>query len=378
MLWKLCEELDPGRLFLPSSPSGPVFGVADGRPGERHDVHGNWQYDGLRAHYEKYNCSDSMLQSEFGADGISSLRSLKSFLSDKNLKVTSMRDNLDWRHHGEWWDTLLYRDRPLFGDPPGMDGWIMASQLMQAEAIRYIVQSNRRRKFQNCGSIIWQFNEPYPNASCTSLVEYAGYPKHAYYAVRKAYAPVDVSLRYCSLLAPKGEAFKVELYVHSTQASGLAVLRFEALDIHGIHLTEEQKTVSLQANQCIFAGEQMLVLPEQPYRLFFIRLTLIMDNVPRAQQLYYFTQADEQNAPLQAMLHLPEAHMRIKRTGERFLAENIGETVCLFMHGEPEDMAPAILEDSFITLFPGESQWLIPLEDAHSWRFTALNAMECT
>ncbi len=376
MLWQLCSQLDPERLFLPSSPSGPVFGLLDGGPGDHHDVHGNWQYDGIRTHYEKYNQSDSMLQSEFGADGLCSLRSMKTFLSEQNLQITSMRDNLTWRHHGEWWDTLLYRDRPLFGEPPHMDAWIMASQLMQAEAIRYIVQANRRRKFQNCGSIIWQFNEPYPNASCTSLTEYAGYPKHAYYAVRKAYSPLDVSLKYSSLLAPADEPLTVEMYAHATQASGPASIHYEALDVYGKHLARERITVELLANRCIYAGARTLVLPSQPYRLFFIRLTLEVSHVPCAQQLYFFTQASEQNTPLQAMLHLPKASMRITRTEKEFLAENIGETVCLFLHAEPVVASTAMLKDSFVTLFPGESLPLVPLSYAPEWRFTALNDME--
>jgi beta-mannosidase len=298
------------------------------------------------------------------------------FLSQENLKITSMRDNLAWRHHGEWWDTLLYRDQPLFGDLPNMHGWIRASQLMQAEAIRYIVQSNRRRQFQNCGSIIWQFNEPYPNASCTSLTEYAAYPKHAYYEVRKAFAQLDVSLRYDSPLAPCDTPMTVGLYAHSDSVSGPAVLHLEALDIAGKLLDAFDFPVTLQENRCVCAGSRTFVLPRQPCQLFFLRLTLLINNEPGASQLYFFTQAEEANAPLSPMLHLPKAQVRITSNGNGFRAENVGGTVCLYLHGEPEDGSTTMLFDSFITLFPGESQLLIPMEKASSWRFTALNDTE--
>ncbi|HLK58032.1 MAG TPA: glycoside hydrolase family 2 TIM barrel-domain containing protein, partial [Chthonomonadaceae bacterium] len=35
-------RLDPDRPFLPTSPSGPLFGADPDKPGQMHDVHGNW------------------------------------------------------------------------------------------------------------------------------------------------------------------------------------------------------------------------------------------------------------------------------------------------------------------------------------------------
>ena len=124
-----------------------------------HDVHGNWKYEGIQEHYRKYNQSDSLFHSEFGVDGCSSVTSMERFMGPQHLKVTDMSENLIWRHHGEWWDTRV-RDEGIFGKFENLDDFVKASQFIQAEGLRYIVESNRRRKFQNSGSIIWQFNEP--------------------------------------------------------------------------------------------------------------------------------------------------------------------------------------------------------------------------
>lgn len=373
MLGNLCRELDPERLFLPSSPSGPSFGIAEGAPGKSHDVHGNWQYEGITRHYQKYNSSDSMLQSEFGTDGMSALASLCAFLGEENLHITTMKDNSVWQHHGEWWDTLSYRDRPLFGDSFSMEQWVMISQLMQAESLRYIVQSNRRRQFRNCGSIIWQMNEPFPNASCTSLVSFDGRPKHAYYAVKQAFAGYDVSLAYDSLIHLPGSEKDIKAFVHAPGDGELiSHVQLDMLDIYGhIHFKTEghaelEGVVSRQVLACSIPYDPM------PQSLYFVRLCLIIQDERMAEQLYFFTQRQEHDAPLSPMLHLPPTTVEIQRTPEGYEARNTGDTVCLFLHAQA-DMPESLMNQNFITLFPGETTAFILKEDQSTWHFAALN-----
>src|SRR5919202_1138848 len=69
-LHAVVRELDPGREWLPTSPSGPRFlnrlDVIAEDPDAQHDVHGPWEHQGLRAHYELYDAGTSLLHSEFG------------------------------------------------------------------------------------------------------------------------------------------------------------------------------------------------------------------------------------------------------------------------------------------------------------------------
>ena len=185
MLKRIVQEHDPQRLFLPTSASGPREFLSDTpeNKGRNHDVHGHWVYLGIEKHYKFYGASDSLLHSEFGVDGCSAVKSLKKFLSPANLKPCSMKENLVWRHHGEWWD-VYDRQRELFGENIDLKTFALGSQWVQAEGLRFIVEANRRRQWRNSGSIIWQFNEPWPNVSCTSLVDYCFEPKMAYYAVK--------------------------------------------------------------------------------------------------------------------------------------------------------------------------------------------------
>ncbi|MBQ8731924.1 MAG: hypothetical protein IJY82_03765 [Oscillospiraceae bacterium] len=207
---------NPEVYMLPSSASGPLSFLNLGRPGENHDVHGPWQYGGLVNHYIIYNQSDSMLHSEFGCDGMSAYDSLKEFMSPEHIQLKDTKENMVWRHHGgEWWDAYAVREKVIFGDfaPDELPEMIKCSQFIQAEGIRYAVQANRRRQPMNVGSIIWQCNEPWPNVSCTTVMDYYQREKLSYYFLSDAFREVDVSLRYDKLAYQPGEMFAGRVFI---------------------------------------------------------------------------------------------------------------------------------------------------------------------
>lgn len=373
MLYKLVQQLDPQRLFLPSSPSGPSFGL-DTDDGH-HDVHGNWQYDGVEGHYTKYNLSDSMLQSEFGADGMASVSQLKKVLPEEDYGVYTMKEHVTLRHHGEWWETLLKRDIPLFGDIASltcpMESWVGVSQLIQAEAIRYIVASNRRRRGQNCGSIIWQVNEPFPNVSCTNLVEYYGHPKMAYYAVRRAYANAMLGMKYDSLIQPAGKEMQVEAYLDvQSVAVQRASLTLQVMTLRGEILREKMAELTFAEGKTSMADA--FTLPALDVPVFMVRLTAELDNGEVLREEYFFSQQEE--APLRALLMQGKPDVKITRQGNTLTLSNISDKPALCLFGLAEDAPHAVLSDNNLVLMPGEARMLhIFSEDAPaSWVFTDL------
>ena len=205
LLQRIVKELDPSKLFLPTSASGPREFLDINKKGENYDVHGPWKFGGVKAHYTIFNRSDCLLHSEFGCDGLACLESLKKFLSPENIGVFNT-DNYTWRHHGDWWDTFR-RDEKIFGPFESVEDYITASQFIQAQALQYALEANRSRAFQNSGSIVWQANEPFPNVSCTSVIDYYLRPKLAYYMTGVAYRPVHAALKYHALVYQPGELF---------------------------------------------------------------------------------------------------------------------------------------------------------------------------
>ncbi len=241
MLKAIFDELCPDLLMLPTSASGPTeYGLPE--PLDNHDVHGPWKYSGPEEHYRHYNRSPIALHSEFGVDGMTNEAMLETFLAPENReKIENVRDNLTWRHHGEWWDTYLYRDEPLFGDMKGnLSTFITVSQYMQAEALRYAIEANRRRQWRCAGSIIWQFNEPWPGVSGTNLVDYSAEPKPAYYFVKAANAPFHVSLSFDKITWREGETFRAKVYLHDDTSAIPSAGTFEADEI-SITLLDEHR-----------------------------------------------------------------------------------------------------------------------------------------
>lgn len=78
--------------------------------------------------------------------------------------------------------------------PSDFETVIYASQLLQADAIRYGVEHFRRNRNDNrcMGAVYWQFNDCWPVASWSS-VDYAQRMKALHYAARRFFAPLMIS-----------------------------------------------------------------------------------------------------------------------------------------------------------------------------------------
>jgi beta-mannosidase len=165
------QELDPGRAWLPTSPLG-----------ER-DVHGPWEHQGLREHYEHYDTRTSLLHGEFGVEGMTNRAALEALI-DEEHRWPCDRSNPVYEHLGAWWNNAPFVQEAFGGRIRDVEPMRRASQWLQYEGLRYAVEATLRR---GAGAIPWQLNESYPNAWCTAVVDWHGEPKPAYWGVRRAY-----------------------------------------------------------------------------------------------------------------------------------------------------------------------------------------------
>ncbi len=188
-------SLDPDRTWLPSSPSGRQFlnrlETIATDPDGLHDVHGPWEHQGLRDHTVLYDRGTSLLHSEFGVEGMINRRAHEALIRPEHRWPAS-RENPIYRHLGDWWNNERLVQASFGGRLADLETLRRASQHLQADGLRYAIEANRRRAWRQSGSLPWQLNESYPNAWCTSAVDHRGDPKPAYFAVRRAYAPVVV------------------------------------------------------------------------------------------------------------------------------------------------------------------------------------------
>lgn len=338
------HELDPDRLWLPTSSTGPVFS-ADPRyagTGKMHDVHGPWQYLGAAEHYQFYNKLDSLYHSEFGAEGAANVRSLRTFISEKYIYPPDAT-NPAWIHHGSWW---MHREKleMMFGRINDIETFVRASQWMQAEGLRYAIESNRRRKWQCSGTSPWQLNEAFPNTACTNSIDYLGDTKPAYWWIRRAYEPVHISARYDRITWEPRQKWHAEIWINnSLQALPACTWSVDVMDLHGVSLGHTESVLNLADNAAIPAGEISVVLPTKR-TIFLMLLTLVnAEGVVLSRNEYIFS---TYALPFKTLLNAPTTTLVVKKSGQSLSVRNTG-------------MSPAL----FVQLLEQQGNWIVPSDD---------------
>ncbi|CAL8972617.1 Beta-galactosidase [Cellulomonas sp. T2.31MG-18] len=217
-LHEVVARLDPGRSWLPTSPSGPVFhyrpGQGGARPEDHHDVHGPWEHQGLREQHRLYDSATALAHTEFGVEGMANRRLLEHLVPPSD-RWPADRSNPVYRHLGDWWDNAPLVARS-FGDRlTDLDQLRRASQLLQATGLAYAVEADRRR-WPRCSLVLpWQLAESYPNAWCTSSVDHRGDPKPAFHAVTRAFAAERVTVQAPTSVLGGDPALDAELWLWS-------------------------------------------------------------------------------------------------------------------------------------------------------------------
>ena len=137
MLKEIVDRLDPDRLMLPTSASGPLEALTRRVPRTTttFTVRGNSAGRGraLQALQHLTKPASQRVRLRRHVEH----RVIAHNISPANRKVTTVAENYVWRHHGEWWDTYEYREKPIFGEleEDEFELFVMLSQYMQAEGI---------------------------------------------------------------------------------------------------------------------------------------------------------------------------------------------------------------------------------------------------
>lgn len=367
MLQQIVKEYDGRRPFLPTSASGPREFVSREK-GVSHDVHGSWRYEGNPAHYELYGESDSLFHSEFGMDGTCSVKSLRKFLPEKSLHPTPMSGDANWQHHGEWWGTY-FRDCEMFGPiertKEELERFTRCSQYLMSEGLRFILEADRRRAYQNSGVIIWQLNEPWPNASCTNLIDYYGETKTAYYQVKRAYEGRHISLDYRSLSLKCGTKVTFPVYVSNSLESFCGKAKVCVRNAKGTVLYETVLQAEAAENRSTKIGELCFVVPEE--ELIFVTAVLENEGECISENTYVFgTKEKEVFAPLFAcraqaeLVSVDWEELADCRRRARVTVKNTGERAALDTGCELAGNQYYLLgEDNDRVLFPGEERTFV-------------------
>jgi beta-mannosidase len=192
----LLAELEPGRRYIPTSPTGkPPEDSGEPHPGGINcgvwgDSHysvvwhgrGDWKYDAD---------SDTRLSSEFGFASSCSLAQWDRVLApgDRDSESAGFRWHDDTN---KAWEKFRGYATTHYPEPVTLEDWVYFSQLNQRDALRFGIEHYRRSEFCR-GTLIWQFNDCWPVQSW-AVQDFLRLLKPAGYELARLYADQLVSL----------------------------------------------------------------------------------------------------------------------------------------------------------------------------------------
>lgn len=212
---EVLREYDPETFYWPASPSsgGSFDNPNDPDRGDVHYWkvwHGNRPFSEYRKHFFRYT-------SEFGFQALPSQKTIETFTEDPDdWNLFSYIMEKHQRNYGANGKIMNYMQQ-TYRYPGDFDTVIYASQLLQADAIRYGVEHFRRNRGRCMGAVYWQLNDCWPVISWSSI-DYTGRWKALHYYAKRFFAPVMISCQEESWLTQEAnmnrQHFQFEKSIH--------------------------------------------------------------------------------------------------------------------------------------------------------------------
>jgi len=191
LLPEVIKRHDAKRPYLPSSPyvTGAQFEAdAVEFAGEDH----LW---GPRDYFKSsfYKRSKAMFISEIGYHGCPSVESLKKYIDEENLSDIEhpqwVLHSADQRENTARINLLPKQVKQLFGAvPEGLEDFVLASQITQAEAKKFFIEHMRIQKPDASGILWWNLLDGWPQIS-DAVVDFYFDKKLAYHYIKTSQAP---------------------------------------------------------------------------------------------------------------------------------------------------------------------------------------------
>ena len=334
---RLLAEEDPTRYYQPSSPYSPD-GLSPTRDdcGDQHP----WSLGFSDNDFRKYRKMICRFPNEGGILGPTSLPTMLRCLPEGQREVHSMA----WQHHDnsiDSWNEPSHTDAMLQNwlgmnlrelSIPEFTYW---GGLLQGEGLSEYISNFRRRMFSSAAAIFWMFNDCWPATRSWTIIDYALRRTPAFWAVKRAMAPVSV------VLAEEGGEVVV-FGVNDTDRPVEGSLQYGVFTLAGEYPLEGSITVTLQPN----ASTRLVAFPSKRWRnrrasMAFAQLAGKGGILLARNRLY---------DPLFKEMAWPVAGIRVvcDKGVVRFSSKSFVLGVCVDLDGDER------LGDNFFDLYPGQ------------------------
>lgn len=231
---EVCAVHDSTRPYCQSSPFGGED-PNDKKQGDHHqwDIWGNW------ADVSAVTKNRCRFASEFGFQAPAGLSAWKKSLDSQDMWPQSPV----FEHHNKQIEGSERLYRYLAGwvkMPESFEDFVYKAQIVQAEALKSMVEYWRCEKSYTGGALFWQLNDCWPVASW-AVIDSELQPKAAYWYARRFFAPL--------LLSFKRVGATLEVWaINDMRAACKAELQFEILNFSGEISLTRLEHVSIPAD----------------------------------------------------------------------------------------------------------------------------------
>lgn len=351
------EKADPDRPYWPSSPSSGG-GFDEPNSPDRGDAQDWSLWRGTRP-FGPQGAVVGRYVSQFGFVSWPCLRTVETFTEprDRNLSSRVMDQRVRSPQGGERLAAAL---QSWFLHTPDFSTSLYASQLVQAQAVRWQAEALRRERGRCMGALYGQVNDSWPGASCSSI-DYLGRWKALHYFAKRFFAPLSLFCQVENALAGTSspldpwEPRALLCVCNETGQSRQVQVRWALRDRWS--RVKREEIISLNVPARTSAKLEPAALPEAEPYTDYISFELWEKGV---------------RASLGAELFAPPKHYEFLDPELRCWAED-GQVVvragafahCVEVQNGGEDL---VLEDNYFDMLPGERRVKILRGQPHGLR----------
>ena len=287
VLKEVCGNLDPGRLYWPSSPHGGL--PDDPNSLKSGDTH-SWKVWHFAAPFTDYQKEFPRFMSEYGFQSFPQLETVQSYTLADEHHIQSPVMLAHQRHPrgNQLIKEYMLREYP---EPKDFESFLYVSQVLQAEGIKVGAEHLRRIMPRNMGSLYWQLDDCWPVASWSSI-DYFGRWKALQYYARRFYSPV--------LLTPYLEGDDLKFYIVSDLTEPTkAVLNVELRDLDGnkvMGITKDVVATPVKS-QSYFSQSVKSLLAGRDAKSVMIYCELLVNGKVLSSNSYLFAPFKELSLP---------------------------------------------------------------------------------
>jgi beta-galactosidase/beta-glucuronidase len=346
----VCKELDPDRYYQPSS---PYFGMNpnDPREGNTHGYTNMWFVPGYD--YLNFASEDTRISAP-------PLHSLKRFMSPEDLWPDGYSTLYLPGNRNPFPETWLgytcaeswKKTGPVEQFYDATDAAGLVYRLGMAESLYYQDTVERQRRGRPaveqserrcCGGyIVWKYNDSWPQVY-SSKVDYFLEPKHSYYALRRAYAPLMLS-------------FDIDTYIYLWAVNDTRMPVTGTVKIQLYHLESNEFRKEIVREVTVAPGKSAVVvrLDQAGIRAFRKEHILFATLTDTSGQVLARTDAF---ADIERRLTFPDAKLTVKVEEGRLVITTDKFARSIQLEGDANgDPFGWFFEDNYFDLLPGETK----------------------